>query len=82
MINPALRGDTNVVTQLGCAQIASQQSAIKDSDKSHDEANRDPRPARPTAQLGRRPYLVEQPAIDRCFWTTEDDAALGITKEV
>ena len=48
----------------------------------YDEANRDPRPARPTLQFGRRLYLVEQPAIDRCLWATEDDAALGIAKEL
>ena len=48
----------------------------------YDEANRNLRSARPALQFGRRSYLVEQPAIDRCLWTEEDDAALGVTKEV
>ena len=38
--------------------------------------------ARPTLQFGQRPYLVEQPAINHCISTKEDDAAIGITKKI
>jgi len=33
-------------------------------------------------QSRQRAHLVEQSAIDRCLWTTQDDVALGVTKEV
>jgi hypothetical protein len=48
----------------------------------YEETNRDPRTTRRTLQFRRRAHLVEQSAIDRCLWTTENDVALGITKEV
>jgi len=31
-------------------------------------------------QSRQRAHLVEQSAIDRCLWTTQDDVALGVTK--
>ena len=45
-----------------------------------DETHRGPRSAGQTLQPRRRTHLVEQPAIDRCLWTTEGTVALGVTE--
>jgi hypothetical protein len=79
-IAPAL-SVANVLTQIGRAQITPQQTRRK-TKIFYDETNRNLRTAGRTLQSRQRRNLVEQSAIDRCLWTTEDDVTFGITKEV